>query len=173
MDSEKETKYKTIISNLDSFYSVYNVQDFTKYNKLSRSAKMALVSTAIKKEFPEYSFVGFYTVYELRDEERDYRYLEIGPYSSDILPVPKIDYNKGVCGSTWAKGVTQIVNNVAGCNNYIACSPDVKSEIVIPVYCSYSKSVQAVLDIDSTITDRFDETDQSFLELIVSKFASD
>jgi GAF domain-containing protein len=128
---------------------------------------MASISSAIKKEFSEFSFVGFYIVVQKENNEK---YLEIGPYVSDILATPRIGFGKGVCGTTWEKNLTIIVNNVKKCNNYIACSPDVKSEIVVPVFDKNSNEVLAVLDIDSTIIDRFSEIDKNKLERIIFNY---
>lgn len=49
---------------------------------------------------------------------------------------------------------------------HIACGSLSKSEIVVPVI--RNKEVVAVLDVDSDAYDQFDETDQQFLEEIVS-----
>ena len=150
--SNKGRKYKNVIDNLKEMYSVYNTTEFT----LSLIAKMASMSSAIKKEFTEFTFVGFYIVVGLKCEN----VLEIGPYVSSILATPRISYGKGVCGTSWQNKETRIVNNVRKCDNYIACSPDVLSEIVVPVYDKNKPDeVIAVLDIDCKILDQFDETD--------------
>ena len=158
-----EEKYNQIISTLEEFYSDYN-----KEAKLSLSAKMASVSSAIKNKFSEFTFVGFYVVEN--KNELNKKVLEVGPYVSSILAVPRIEFGKGVCGSTWEKRETMIVNNVRTCNNYIACSGDVQSEIVVPVFDEKGEEVIAVLDIDSNVLDRFDDVDRSQLEYIVNKF---
>jgi L-methionine (R)-S-oxide reductase len=154
MNSSKQEKYLIIETKLEELFSTYK--------NLSITAQMASLSSAIKKEFPEFTFVGFYIVVENE-------ILEVGPYVSDILAVPRIEYGKGVCGFCWEQKQSQIVNNVRKCNNYIACSPDVLSEIVLPVF-NTKKEVIAVLDIDSNILDRFDEVDCQNLERLLSKY---
>ena len=49
---------------------------------------------------------------------------------------------------------------------HIACSSASNSEIVVPVF--QGKKVIAVLDIDSTEFNTFDQTDKEWLEKIVS-----
>jgi L-methionine (R)-S-oxide reductase len=161
----KKQRYQNVVENLKSMYDVYDKPEM----RLSEIARMASISSAIKKEFHEFTFVGFYIVVNKQDNTK---VLEIGPYVSSILATPRIQYGKGVCGSTWEKKITQIVNNVKKCHNYIACSPDVLSEIVVPVFDKQNSSeVLAVLDIDSKILDWFDEEDKQQLEDIIKNFA--
>jgi L-methionine (R)-S-oxide reductase len=159
----KENQYKKVIENLDSMYKTYN-----QPNKLSLIARMASISSAIKQQFKEFTFVGFYIVVTL--DQSTTKVLEIGPYVSSIIATPRIAYGKGVCGSTWAEKVTKIVNNVRKCDNYIACSSDVLSEIVVPVFNQGEDEAIAVLDIDCKLLDRFDEIDRNYLELIINNY---
>jgi L-methionine (R)-S-oxide reductase len=161
--TKKESQFKNIIETLNVLYNKYNTE-----NKLSLIARMASISSAIKREFKEFTFVGFYIVVTL--DQTDTKVLEIGPYVSDIIATPRIAYGKGVCGSTWTEKSTKIVNNVRKCDNYIACSSDVQSEIVVPVFNQTGDEVIAVLDIDCKLLDRFDEVDRKNLEFIIKKY---
>ncbi|MGB0744802.1 MAG: GAF domain-containing protein, partial [Opitutales bacterium] len=49
--------------------------------------------------------------------------------------------------------------------DHIACSPQTKSEIVLPVFDAAGELV-AVLDIDSTVLGAFDNTDLTWLKQI-------
>ena len=118
---------------------------------------MSIVSVIIKNNFREkLIFVGFYIVNEDRNR------LEIGPYASDILPTPLIEYGKGQCGSCWESAEIQIQTNVNQCSNYIPCDSLTNSEIVLPFYDHFQKVI-AVLDIDSPILSYFDSHDSSYL----------
>ena len=163
LECNKKTQYDNIIQNLEDIYTKYN-----DTNKLSIISRMASISSAINREFKEFTFVGFYIVVTL--DQTETKVLEIGPYVSNIIATPRIEYNKGVCGSTWAEKSTKIVNNVRKCDNYIACSSDVLSEIVVPVFSQSPDEVVAVLDIDCKLLDRFDELDKEYLELIIKKY---
>ena len=50
---------------------------------------------------------------------------------------------------------------------YLACSPSVKSEIVVPIF-DRGKAI-GVLDIDSDTLDAFTDDDRRFLESLVAK----
>lgn len=78
----------------------------------------------------------------------------------------RIAFNKGVCGSSWAKKETLIVDDVHQFPGHIACSAQSNSEIVIPLL-NDKNEVLAVLDIDSTEFATFDEVDQQYLEKII------
>ena len=65
---------------------------------------------------------------------------------------------------------TIIVDDVNKFQGHIACSPDSKSEIVIPIFknnnTSSSPGVFAVLDIDSDKFAYFDDNDKKYLEIL-------
>lgn len=125
---------------------------------------MTLISVAIQKSNPEFNFVGFYEV----DTKEDI--LKVAPYQSDILASPFIKFGDGVCGTCWKEASVQIVNNVKLCKNYIACDDVTKAEICVPVFDKTKKNVVAVLDIDSTTLDRFNEIDSQHLSKILDDF---
>ncbi|MBQ2875272.1 MAG: GAF domain-containing protein, partial [Bacteroidales bacterium] len=61
---------------------------------------------------------------------------------------------------------TVIVPDVDRFPGHIACSSASRSEIVVPVFAKDTVEVSAVLDIDSTSLDTFDQTDRFWLEKI-------
>jgi GAF domain-containing protein len=63
-----------------------------------------------------------------------------------------------------------IVPDVTQFPGHIACDPNSKSEIVVPVFGPDSELI-AVLDVDSDRLDAFDEEDARGLERIVSLFS--
>lgn len=119
-------------------------------------ARMANVASALKEVFG-WLWVGFYRVI---DNE-----LVLGPFQGPIA-CTRIAYNKGVCGTAWAKKTTIIVPDVEKFPGHIACSSLSKSEIVLPLL--HDNKVVAVLDIDSATRDTFDEIDQDGLEKIIT-----
>ena len=117
------------------------------------------VSAALHEAFPERFFwVGFYMV---EDGE-----LQLGPFQGSVACM-HIKKGKGVCGSSWEKAETIIVPDVELFPGHIACSSLSRSEIVVPMISN--GEVIGVLDIDSTSTDTFNETDKEYLEQIVKK----
>ena len=114
-------------------------------------ANLANVAAAIKQTFG-FFWVGFYLV---KDDE-----LVLGPFQGPIA-CTRIALGKGVCGTSWEKGETIVVNDVDAFPGHIACSSLSKSEIVVPVI--KNGNVVAVLDIDSDTLSTFDETDAHYL----------
>jgi len=87
--------------------------------------------------------------------------LLLGPFQGP-LACTRIKRGRGVCGTAWQEGVTQVVPDVDLFPGHIACSSESKSEIVVPIY--KEGQVIAVLDIDSEHLATFDATDQHYLE---------
>lgn len=118
-------------------------------------ARMSTICAAIKEAFNFY-WIGFYRV--------DGDELVVGPYIG-TLGCLRIKKGRGVCGTAWENQKSIIVNDVNQFPGHIACSADSKSEIVIPVF--KNNQVIAVLDIDSTEYNSFDEADEQGLKKIV------
>lgn len=92
--------------------------------------------------------------------------LVLGPFQGPIA-CTRIPLGKGVCGTAWERKQTIIVPNVHEFSGHIACSSESNSEIVIPLW--KNGNVVAVLDIDSTEFDKFDDTDRLYLEQLAEK----
>ena len=128
-------------------------------------ANMANVAAALHEAFG-FWWTGFYRVRSEGVEEvsrAGIGELVLGPFQGPIA-CTRIPYGKGVCGTAWQRAETVIVPNVHDFPGHIACSSASNSEIVIPVI--RNNQVIAVLDIDSTDFNTFDETDQLYLEKI-------
>ena len=121
-------------------------------------ARMANVSAMLHETFL-FWWTGFYRVQA--DE------LVLGPFQGP-LACTRIKYGRGVCGTAWKEGVTQVVPDVELFPGHIACSSASRSEIVVPLY--KDGRVIAVLDIDSEHLATFDTIDQRYLEQLVNKF---
>lgn len=119
-------------------------------------ANLANITAALKEQFG-WLWVGFYLV---KNDE-----LVLGPFQGPVA-CTRIKKRRGVCGTSWAEARTLIVPDVEKFPGHIACSSLSKSEIVVPVM--NKGNVAGVLDVDSNEYDQFDETDQQYLEEIVS-----
>lgn len=124
-------------------------------------ARMANVAGALKEVFGWW-WVGFYRV--IGDE------LVLGPYQGPIA-CTRIAYNRGVCGTAWARKQTVVVLDVEQFVGHIACSSLSRSEIVVPL--RKDDEVVGVLDIDSEQLNMFDEIDQKWLEIIANELLID
>lgn len=111
----------------------------------------------LKENIPYYNWVGFYFI--------NNGILELGPYVGKPTEHTKIRIGQGVCGSAVAQNSTIIVKDVTKENNYLACSIETRSEIVVPIY-NKNHEIIGEIDIDSDELSAFDENDKEFLEEI-------
>ncbi|HEX9407993.1 MAG TPA: GAF domain-containing protein, partial [Thermoanaerobaculia bacterium] len=112
--------------------------------------------------FPHFFWTGFYRVCGDR--------LVVGPYMGTVGCL-QIEFGQGVCGTAAQRRQTVIVPDVSQFPGHIACDPNSKSEIVVPVF-GPAEELIAVLDVDSDQIDAFDEEDARGLERIVRLFQS-
>lgn len=143
----KADKYALLLRQIDALFQ----------DEPDMIARMANVSAMLHETF-HFWWTGFYRVQT--DE------LVLGPFQGP-LACTRIKYGRGVCGTAWKEGVTQVVPDVDLFPGHIACSSASRSEIVVPLY--KDGRVIAVLDIDSEHLATFDTTDQYYLEQLVSK----
>lgn len=117
----------------------------------------ANVAAAIFHAMPNINWAGFYLL------EGDT--LILGPFQGKPA-CASIQLGKGVCGTSMEKKQSLIVSDVHAFPGHIACDPNSRSEIVIPLIKN-GKSI-GVLDYDSPLPARFDDYDKLHLEQIVS-----
>ena len=123
-------------------------------------ALMATINSLLANRFDYFFWTGFYRVCGER--------LVIGPYIGTVGCL-QIEIGRGVCGTAAEKRETVIVADVHQFPGHIACDPNSKSEIVVPVFDG-KRELIAVLDVDSDRVNAFDEEDREGLEKIVSLF---
>lgn len=140
------------------------VRDLLKKGS-SRDDILMNVSRLLHDEVPAYDWVGFY----LTDPEEE-RELILGPYIGKPTEHTRIPFGSGICGQSAETLQTFLVEDVNKESNYLACSPTVKSEIVIPIL-NNGKFV-GELDIDSDRLAGIGSEDQRILEEICKDLAS-
>src|ERR1700686_7373 len=121
-------------------------------------ALMATVNSVLVHQFSDFFWTGFYRVCGTR--------LVVGPYTGTVGCL-QIEFGRGVCGTAAANRETVIVPDVTQFPGHIACDPNSKSEIVVPVFAPDGELI-AVLDVDADRLDAFDEEDQRGLERILA-----
>ncbi|WP_144551090.1 GAF domain-containing protein [Peribacillus simplex] len=122
-------------------------------DETNQIANLSNAAALLNLFLDEINWVGFY----LYEEGQ----LILGPFQG--LPAcVRIPMGKGVCGTSAATEKTLRVEDVHQFPGHIACDAASRSEIVIPLM--KDGNLLGVLDIDSPITDRFDEMDQQGLE---------
>ena len=152
-DAEKRTAYATARAAIRA----------TLGDEDSEQVKMVTVNCLLKTYLPYYYWVGFYLV---RGEDR----LVVGPYQG-TLGCLYIDFGRGVCGTVAASGQAKIVPDthaLAPGREHIACDPNSRSEIVLPVRRA-DGSLLGVFDVDSSLTNSFDEIDQEELTALLAE----
>ncbi|WP_321489325.1 GAF domain-containing protein [uncultured Hyphomonas sp.] len=126
----------------------------------SVTARYATASCILAQAFrPRFFWTGFYVVDPLKERE-----LVVGPYQG-TLGCLRIPFGKGVCGHVAATQEPIIVPDVHAFPGHIACDSATNSEIVLPVF-DKDGQLAAVLDVDSTQPDAFDEVDREGLVAI-------
>jgi GAF domain-containing protein len=126
----------------------------------SVTARYATASCILAQAFrPRYFWTGFCVVDPLKERE-----LVVGPYQG-TLGCLRIPFGKGVCGHVAATQEPIIVPDVHAFPGHIACDSATNSEIVVPVFDAEGQ-LAAVLDVDSTEPDAFDEIDRDGLTAI-------
>ena len=122
-------------------------------DETNRIANLSNAAALLNQFLDEINWVGFY----LYEEDQ----LILGPFQG--LPAcVRIPMGKGVCGTSAATEKTLRIEDVHQFPGHIACDAASRSEIVIPLM--KDGKLLGVLDIDSPISDRFDEMDQQGLE---------
>lgn len=106
--------------------------------------------------------INWLGIYVLRDNE-----LVLGPFQGKPACV-RIAMGSGVCGTAAATLTTQRVADVHQFEGHIACDPDSRSEIVVPLIVN--DELIGVLDIDSASPDRFSATDQAGVEKVCAAY---
>ncbi len=125
-----------------------------------RIANAANLSALIFDSLPEINWAGFYF---LEGNE-----LIVGPFQGRPACVT-IEMGRGVCGTAAATRTTQRVEDVHAFEGHIACDPDSRSEIVVPLIVD--GQVIGVLDIDSPSPGRFSAEDQAGIERLAEVYA--
>jgi L-methionine (R)-S-oxide reductase len=143
----KEDIYVELLRNIESLIE----------GEMDLISVMSTISCELYHAFEHFSWVGFY-------RRVDEKTLKVGPYQGRHGCLT-IDIDNGVCGKCAREGETQVENDVSAIPHHIACSNDTKSEMVMPIKDD-GDNVRAVLDIDSTETNDFDEIDQKYLAKI-------
>ncbi len=124
-----------------------------------RVANAANMAALIYHGLPDLSWAGFYF---FKGNE-----LVLGPFQGKPACL-RIAIGKGVCGTAAARGETVLVPDVDQFPGHIACDPNSRSELVVPLVDE--GAVIGVLDLDSPLVARFDEADREGCERLAALF---
>ncbi len=125
-------------------------------------ARMATVAALLHHKMDGFFWTGFYF---LRGNK-----LVVGPYQGPVA-CQELKSGSGVCWTAVNRNETVVVDDVNKFPGHIACDARSKSEIVVPVRDG-SGNIIAVLDVDSSHYDNFDDIDAEGLERITEMIFS-
>ncbi|MCI0435864.1 MAG: GAF domain-containing protein [Gemmatimonadetes bacterium] len=111
----------------------------------------------------DYNFVG---VYLLRTDEP---VLWLHNYMGEPTEHAQIPVGTGVCGAAVAEKKNQNVGDVTLVENYLACSPKTKSELVVLIRAG--DEIFGQIDIDARTRDAFPPEAQEAVEMVADKLA--
>jgi GAF domain-containing protein len=140
---------------------VRDLQDMRDEGHLSDALLRRAVRT-IKSADDRYDWVGIYLVGEAEE-------LWLHNYVGEPTLHAKIPVGTGVCGRAVAQRRNFNIKDVSKEENYLACSPDTKSELVILIRAG--EDIFGEIDIDSDQAAAFTEDDEIALISIADKLA--
>ncbi|MCB1139079.1 MAG: GAF domain-containing protein [Leptospiraceae bacterium] len=168
---DRRQDYESLLVALDHLLEKSNSASLDFYGSRSLAGPHGLATLAnavalLNWFMNEINWCGYY----LWDGQR----LMLGPFQG-MPACTSIEPGKGVCGTAFERRKPVIVDDVNRFPGHIACDPNSKSEIVIPLFApgtpppspettKVSAQPIGVLDIDSPELDRFDTTDSYYLE---------
>jgi L-methionine (R)-S-oxide reductase len=130
----------------------------TLFNDSKPSVKSGLEQCCelLRQRFDHYDWVGFYFA-DFSSET-----LHLKAFSGIPTDHTSIPFGKGICGQVALSNQNFMVPDVNVQDNYIACSLDVRSELVVPLFLEGKNIGQ--IDIDSNKIDPFSKKDEQLLE---------
>lgn len=137
--------------------------DLDKIDTASFNSALISAVQAVKSARAKYTWVGIYLATDQWLNLAEHHYL--GLKTSET----RIPFDNGICGACANSRSTIIVDDVCSDERYIACSPDVQSEIVVPIIAG--NTLVGVLDLDSDELRAFDQADQQQLEGVAQLLA--
>ena len=129
---------------------------------LSGRQALSEICRFLRAEFPHYGWVGIY--------RRDGAELLLEAWEG-LQPTEhaRIGLDQGLCGAAVRENRTRRVGDVSSAPEYLACFPDTRSEIVVPI----REGGQAIgeIDIDGTALNAYDASDERFLLEVAGRLA--
>ena len=132
-------------------------------NISSIEKKLQAICDYLKQEIDYFDWVGFYFKNGSKNE------LKLAQFAGEPTEHTSIPFGKGICGQVAVSNKNLVVQDVSSQNNYISCSINVKSGIVIPIFIDGNNIGQ--IDIDSHTINSFTDKDTHLLEFICQQVA--
>ena len=133
---------------------------------ITRDEKLFAICELLADEVPTFDWVGFYLADPSGKQE-----LILGPFVGASTDHTRIPFGRGICGQVAISHETFVSQDVHAEENYLSCSTDVQSEIVVPIMVG--DAFVAQLDIDSNTKNSINEEHKSLLEEICTMLAQE
>ena len=147
---------------LDAGQLVTELQEMRDAGHLS-DAILRRAIRSIAEADDRYSWVGIYLLNEAEQELWLHNY--VGPGTEHA----KIPVGTGVCGRAVEQRTNLNIEDVSAEENYLACSPDVQSELVVLIRAG--SDIFGQIDIDSDEPAAFTEEDEIAIIAIADMLA--
>jgi L-methionine (R)-S-oxide reductase len=147
---------------VDSGKLVKRIQEMRDEGYLSDAILRAMVKE-IKVSDDRYNFVGVYL------HKPDENLLWLHNYVGEGTDHAKINVGEGVCGTAVAEKKDQNVGDVSKVQNYLACSPRTKSELVVLIRAG--DDIFGQIDIDAKEKDAFPGKVEDNVRQVADKLA--
>ena len=114
-------------------------------------------------QLPGYNWSGIYRLEE--------GMLVLDAYAGASTEHTRIPVGRGVCGTAVAENRNQVVEDVRTLENYLACSVQTRSEIVVLIR-DKTGDILGQIDIDGHEVGAFDASDEAMLEQLAAVIAA-
>ncbi|PID67867.1 MAG: histidine kinase [Flavobacteriia bacterium] len=135
--------------------TLVQIEQLVNNKDLDRHDILQRICDVLQNTYQHYDWVGFYLANKAQ------KTLHLEAFAGEPTTHDTIPFGKGICGQVAVSNQVFLVPDVTLQNNYIACSPAVKSEIVVPLWVNGDNIGQ--IDIDSHTDNAFSPEDETFL----------
>lgn len=111
----------------------------------------------------DYNWSGIYAL--------DGDLLRLDAYVGAATDHTEIPVGRGVCGTAVAENANQVIEDVRELENYLACSLQTRSEIVVLIRDEQG-TILGQIDIDGHRVGAFDASDEAMLEAMAKELAA-
>lgn len=146
---EKERHYSSILQSIE--HKLLQIEDLTA-QKIYR---------IIVDQLSTLSYFNWTGIYLLDKENNE---LILDYYVGEPTEHTHIPVGRGICGSAVAEKADMIVEDVTKEENYLACSLETRSEIVVLI--ENNGEILGQIDVDSDEIAAFDEIDRRYLRQV-------
>ena len=138
--------------------TIHTLPEWYRSDAVLRSAVEYLAA-----RFPTFNWVGIYVV---RGDA-----LELGPYIGAPTEHTRIKVGVGVCGTAVARNEDMNVPDVHALDNYLACSLETASELVVLVRDAEGRVVGQI-DIDSHTPNAFGPVEETAVRQVATELGA-